>query len=203
MTDEGQSWDDFARNNDAPKLAALLGDRTLWSYFYGDEPQELRQLLVERVRPHRRWFRYSCAATPPHARRSFDTTIMPEPNSRVDFWCALTFEESRPPVAILDPQSDRDDRAQPVAVCSWCGRGHHGSAWLDIEELVHTAQLLERASMPAISYGICAGCRDEMAAAVLVLGGADESFAWPESYNSEDPTSTPASSERLFTSTCP
>ena len=140
---------------------------------------------------------------PPHARRSFDTTIMPEPNSRVDFWCALTFEESRPPVAILDPQSDRDDRAQPVAVCSWCGRGHHGSAWLDIEELVHTAQLLERASMPAISYGICAGCRDEMAAAVLVLGGADESFAWPESYNSEDPTSTPASSERLFTSTCP
>ncbi len=101
-------------------------------------------------------------------------TIAPEPDGSVHFRSVLVFEESRPPVALLDLHSERDADAQPVPLCSWCGRGQHGARWLDIEELVQVGRLLEPASMPPISYGICAACRDEMAAELLVPDRASE-----------------------------
>lgn len=104
-------------------------------------------------------------------------TITPEPEGTVHFQCVLAFEEARSPVSFLDLRAERDEALRPVPLCSWCGRGQHGSAWLDIEELVQAAGLLERASMPAISHGICASCREEMSAELLVPSGAGESMA--------------------------
>ena len=101
-------------------------------------------------------------------------TITPESDSRVHFRSVLAFEETRPPVSLLDIHSVRDDGLRPVPLCSWCGRGEHGSMWLDIEELVQAARLLEQASLPPISYGICGSCRDEMSADLLVPGAIGE-----------------------------
>ena len=95
-------------------------------------------------------------------------TITPEPGGRVHFRSVLAFEETRSPMALLDAHSERDRDAEPVPLCSWCGRGQRGSDWLDIEELVQAARLLERVSMPPISYGICGSCREEMSAELLV-----------------------------------
>jgi hypothetical protein len=176
VTDVGQSWAAFAHDNDAPELA-VPADRTLWAYFDNDAIRELWQLLIERVRALQTGVQVPLRCDAPDARRWFDMTITPEPNGRVHFRCALVFEESRPSVALLDLHSERDNGLRPVPVCSWCGRGQYDSLWLDIEDLVHAARVLERASMPPISHGICASCRDEMSAELLVPGGASESPA--------------------------
>lgn len=95
-------------------------------------------------------------------------TVTPEPDGGVLFRTVLVFEEVRPAVALLDPQAERDEAAPPVPICSWCGRGRHDDRWLDIEELLRAGRLLERSSMPPVSHGICAACREEMAAELLV-----------------------------------
>lgn len=176
VTDVGRSWAEFARDNDAPELVVPPSDRTLWTYFDSDETREPWRLLVERIRALQQGAEVPLRCDAPHARRWFDMTITPETDGTVHFRCLLTFEEARPPLSLLDPSADRDEALQPVPVCSWCGRGRHGSLWLDIEELVTTARLLERMSMPPISHGICASCRDEMSAELLVPG-RDESTA--------------------------
>jgi hypothetical protein len=175
VTDVGQSWAHFAHDNDAPELAVPAPDRTLWTYFNNDETRELWQLLVERVRALQKRAHVPLRCDAPHARRWFDMTITPESNGRVHFRSVLAFEEARPPVSLLDSHSERDEGLRAIPLCSWCGRGQHDSLWLDIEELVQVARLLERASMPPISYGICASCRDEMSAELLVPSEVGES----------------------------
>jgi hypothetical protein len=100
-------------------------------------------------------------------------SIEPRPDDSVRFRSVLVHEETRPPVALLEPDVPRDPDADPVPVCSWCNRGLHGTDWLDIEALVAAARLFERTSPPAVDYGICAACRDDMSADLLVAGDAD------------------------------
>jgi hypothetical protein len=177
VIDVGQSWADFARDNDAPELVVLPSDRTLWTYFDNDEIKELWRLLVERVRALQQGAEVPLRCDAPDARRWFEMSITPEPDGGVHFRCVLVFEEARPSVSLLDTQSERDVDLEPVPLCSWCGRAQHGSRWLDIEEFVQAARLLERSSMPPISHGICASCRDEMSAELLVLGRNGEASA--------------------------
>lgn len=175
VVDVGQGWADSARANHAPELAVPASDRTLWSYFDSSEVRELWRLLVERVRRFEKRAALPLRCDAPHARRWFDMTVTPEPDGRVHFRCVLAFEEARPPVSLIDLQSERDDGLDPVPLCGWCGRAQHGSRWLDIEDVVKAGRLLEGASMPPLSHGICAPCRDEMSAELLVPGGIAES----------------------------
>lgn len=174
VVDVGQSWAEFARDNGAPEMAVPASDRTLWSYFDNSEIRELWRLLVERVRVLGKGAEIPLRCDAPHARRWFNMIITPEPEGGVHFRCVLAFAEARASVLFLDTQSERDEGLEPVPLCGWCGRAQHGSRWLDIEEAVRVGRLLERASMPPISHGICAQCRDEMAAELLVPGGAAE-----------------------------
>ncbi|MEQ8719176.1 MAG: hypothetical protein RIE08_16320 [Acidimicrobiales bacterium] len=175
VVDVGHSWAESTRDNDAPELAIPASDRTLWTYFDNSEVRELWRLLVERVRRFEKRAEVPLRCDAPDARRWFDMTVTPESDGRVHFRCALTFEEARPPVSLLDLKSERDDGLEPVPLCGWCGRAQHDSRWLDIEEAVQAGRLLERASMPPLSHGICASCRDEMSAELLVPGGVAES----------------------------
>jgi len=182
VTDVGRDWADFARDNDAPELVVPAPDRSLWTYFESpvgplgsDGIRDLWWLLIERVRLLRRGAEVPFRCDAPHARRWFDLTITPEANGRVHFRSVLVFEQARAPVALLDLHSERDHGLPPVLVCGWCGQGRHGSLWIDIEELVVAARLLERESMPPISHGICASCREAMAAELLVPGRPGES----------------------------
>lgn len=168
LTGVGGGWADFARQNQAPELAVPASDRTLWSYIDRPEIAELWQLLVHRVRDMQRTARVPFRCDAPDARRWFEMTVVPEPDGGVRFRSALVFEEPRPAVALLDPDAARDADAQPIPICSWCGRGQHGTHWFDIEELLQVGRLLELASLPPISYGICAACRQEMAGELLV-----------------------------------
>lgn len=170
----GGGWAEFARDNDASELVVPAPDRTLWSYFDRAEIRELWQLLVERVRTVQQAARIPFRCDAPHARRWFEMTVAPEADGGVRFRSVLAFEESRQPVALLEFGAQRDESARPVPLCSWCGRGQHGDRWLDVEELLRSGRLLERASLPPISYGICGACRDEMSADLLVPGEVGE-----------------------------
>lgn len=168
LIEVGEGWAEFARDNDASELAAPAPDRTLWSYMDRAEIRELWRLVVERVRTLQKEARVPFRCDAPHARRWFEMTISPGPDGSVHFRSVLVFEELRAPVALLDSHSERDTDAPPVALCSWCGRGQHDERWHEVEELVQVARLLEQVSMPPISYGICAACREDMAAELLV-----------------------------------
>ena len=153
VIDVGQSWADFARDNDAPELAVLAVRPHPVDVLRQRRGRELWRLLVERVRALQKGAEVPLRCDAPDARRWFDMTITPEPDGRVHFRCVLVFEEARPPVSLLDPHSERDVGLQPVALCSWCGRAQHGSRWLDIEELVRAARLLERRRCPRSPTG--------------------------------------------------
>ena len=169
----GQSWADFARDNDAPELAVPPPDRTLWSYFDREDVRDVWRLLVERVRALQKGAEVPLRCDAPDARRWFEMAITPESDGRVHFRCDLVFEEARRPLSLLDTNSERDLDLEPVPLCSWCGQAQRGSRWVDIEELVRAERLLERSSMPPVTYGICASCRDEMSAELLVHGGRE------------------------------
>lgn len=170
----GEGWAAFAADNGAPELITPADDRTLWSYFDRDEIRDIWRMVVARVRTLRRSARVPLRCDAPHARRWFEIELTPLPEDGVRFRSVLLFEEPRTVVPLLDPQTARRDDLASVPVCSWCGRGEHGAAWLDIEDLVRVARLLEQDDLPPISYGICGSCRADMAADHLVAaGGAD------------------------------
>lgn len=160
----GEGWADFARANDAAELVAPPADRTLWEQMASEEVADLWRLLVERVRSLEVEARVPFRCDGPAARRWFEMTLTPGPERRVKFRSVLAFEELRTPLALLDGQADRDPSVPPVAMCSWCNRGEHHGDWLDVEELVVAARLLEEPTLPPLSYGICVACSHEMAA---------------------------------------
>ena len=171
----GESWAEFARDNAAADLAVPPPDRTLWSYFDRSEIRELWQLLVDHVRTSQKEVQVPLRCDAPHARRWIEMTVTPEPAGGVHFRSVVVYEEFRPTVSLLDPRAERDDSSEPVPVCSWCGRGQQGSEWLEIEELVRSARLLELGSMPPVSQGICATCREEMSVELLASRETGES----------------------------
>jgi hypothetical protein len=158
----GDEWSRFARQNDAPELDELAPDRTLWSYFGSDEVRDVWRLLIEQVRATRTPAQVPLRCDAPQLRRWFEMTITPEPGGVVRFRSALTFEESRPAVALLDDDVELRSDRPAVPVCSWCGEGHDGSRWRRIEDVVRDLRLLEDL-MPAVDYGICPTCRELMA----------------------------------------
>ena len=164
----GNDWVEFASQSHAPELAELDQDRTLWSYFDGEEVKDLWRSLVERVRSAGQLARVPLRCDSPDHRRWFEMTVMPESDGWVHFRCVLTFEEARTPVALLDPNGDRDSTLEPVALCGWCGQAMHGSVWLDIEDFLRATRLLEQDSLPPVANGICSSCRSDMAAELLV-----------------------------------
>ena len=167
----GDGWSQFARDNDATELVDLDGHRTLWSYFDGDEVCELWQLLVAQVRATQTEVRVPLRCDAPDMRRWFDLTITPEAHNAVRFRSALVFEEHREEVALLGIGTPRSDRALAVALCSWCGLGHDGSRWVELDELARTLRLMEGDEAPPVSHGICPSCREQMSADVLIAAG--------------------------------
>lgn len=170
----GQSWEEFARDNDGADLAVNPPNRSLWTYFDREDTRGIWQLLVTHVRSSQKSVQVPLRCDAPETRRWTEMTLIPLPEGGVRFQSVVVFEEFRPTVELLDMQAGRDESSEPVLVCSWCGQGQHGSDWCDIEDLVRDTRLLEREKLPPVSYGICAGCRDEMSDELAGAGGISE-----------------------------
>ena len=167
VVDVGESWADFASDNDGLDLAKNPPDQTLWTYFDREETRDIWRLLVAHVRKSQKAAQVPLRCDAPGTRRWTEMTLTPESDGGVHFRSVVVFEESRPTVPLLDLHEDRDEGSEPVLVCSWCGLGQHGSGWCEIEELVRDTRLLERESLPPVSFGICASCQDVMSAEMV------------------------------------
>jgi hypothetical protein len=167
----GADWSSFARGNHAPELADTTPDRTLWSYFDGDEVRDLWRLLVARVRATGTAAQVPLRCDAPDRRRWFEMTITPVPDDVVHFRCSLVFEEARDAVELLDAQDRCDPGAAAVPVCSWCGDAHDGHRWRRIEDVVRERRLLEKELQPPIRHGVCPTCSELMSSHLLAGGG--------------------------------
>jgi hypothetical protein len=147
----------FRRFADAAGVSDLsdraLG-RSLWSFIADDELRALYVALVARARSGRtvhvntRCDSLSLAC-------SVAMEIAPRANGEVEFTCRLGDAKLLAPV--VPGNSDF------LRLCAWCYRADRGG-WRDIEEVIASEQLLERATLPLITHGICDACLAEAAA---------------------------------------
>ncbi len=164
LAEVGAGWAAAAIDHAAPDLVQPGSSRVLWDAIEGDEMRAVWQLVVEQVRSTQSELRVPFRCDAAHARRWYEMAIAPAADGGVRFRSSLVFEAPRSPVALLDPTATRDDRATPIALCSWCGRAEHDGAWLAIERLISAVRLLERDSLPPLTPGICSACREQMSA---------------------------------------
>ena len=56
-----------------------------------------------------------------------------------------------------------------LRVCAWCYRARSEGIWRDIEDVVAGEHLLERATLPIVTHGICDACLAETGAELDAL----------------------------------
>jgi len=64
--------------------------------------------------------------------------------------------EERPPQVILE--THRASAGEPLRMCSWCNRLDADGEWLPVEEAVNALHLMEEATLPPITHGMCEAC---------------------------------------------
>lgn len=170
LVEVGGGWVESAIDHGAPELEQPAGQQVLWDAIDDDGLREVWQLVVRQVRSEQSDVRVTFRCDSARDRRWFEMTVSPVAEGGVRFRSVLVSRAPRPPVALLDPTIERDHGSEPIALCSWCGRGRFEGAWLDIERLVADARLLERESLPPVTPGICGSCRDQMSTELLAQG---------------------------------
>lgn len=158
------SWDDFARENDAPHLSgvAVVG-RSIWDFIAGEEVRHLSGLLFSAVREEERPVTVPFRCDAPGIRRWMTLTIEPVSASGggLDITVRSVGEESRTPARVLDVHARRTGAT--LRVCAWCKRARLGEDdWSEIEEAVERYGLFGSEKVPTISHGICPECRERV-----------------------------------------
>jgi hypothetical protein len=170
ITEVGAGWVESAIDYGVPELARPDDKRVLWESIDNDGLRELWQLVVQQVRSEKSEVRLPFRCDSARARRWFEMAVAPFADGGVRFRSVLVFQEARTAVALLDPTVERDQTTEPIALCSWCGRGRFDGSWLDIRRLVADARLLECESLPRVAPGICSSCQEQMSAELLAQG---------------------------------
>ncbi len=160
----GAGWVDSAIDHGAPELTQPGDQRVLWESIDDDGLRELWQLVVERVRSAQSEVHIPFRCDSARDRRWFDMIVEPATDGGVRFRSVLAFREEREPVEFLDPTIERDDTAEPIALCGWCGRGRLGDTWLSLVQLDADLRLSERPAPPPVATGICDSCKKQMSA---------------------------------------
>jgi hypothetical protein len=152
-----KAWTDFAIMNGAFSVLpnGVIGSN-LWSHISSETVREVYRLILRRVRGGRRvTFSYRCDS--PARRRKFEMTVALAEGGNVRFTSKLLSEEEREPVRLLEPGQPRNDRM--MVVCSWCQRvSEPGGTWLPVEDAVVRDSLMEAATFPRITHGMCDDC---------------------------------------------
>jgi hypothetical protein len=144
----------FADAAGVPDLADQWYGRSVWQCIGDDELRAVFVALVARARGGRT-VRVSTRCDSPSLARSVAMEIAPVGDGGVEFRCRLGRARLMSPA--LPSASDL------LRLCAWCYRADLGG-WRDIEEVVATEHLLERATVPIVTHGICDACLAETAA---------------------------------------
>ena len=174
LAEFNDAWLAFAEANEGQALhpSSALG-RSLWEFLADDTTIHLYQVMVQRLRdggpPIR--FRFRCDA--PRTRRLLAMEITAEDRGSVRFSVTSSFEESRPPVALLEPAHSREKRL--LTMCGWCKRVRlPADRWVEIEKAVEELRLFEGVPMPTVTHGMCPPCYEAIIGAIRdrALGAA-------------------------------
>lgn len=149
------AWTPFARANEAPHLADVLG-RPLWDFVSDDTTRQVYRDLAARVRAgHEVTFAYRCDA--PALRRFMRMTMRPAPHRGIEFDSVVERAEPRAAVPLFEGTS-AGTSGVTVRVCSWCRRVHVRETWQEVEIAVDWLRLFAGGPMPALTHGMCEDC---------------------------------------------
>jgi hypothetical protein len=148
----------------------ILG-RKLSSCFTDPTLRELYRQLVDLAR-QRRPVRFSYRCDAPAFRRLFEMRIQGGDQGGVEFASTPKWQEPRTAVPLLDCHQVRNRKL--VRACSWCQRIATAGQWLPVEAAVEALGLMESATLPALTHGICEECHAGMLTVIAKRQGIAE-----------------------------
>lgn len=152
-----EHWWPFARDNSAAHLRPedVIG-RNLLGFISDPTTRELYERLFARVRATHRSISLDVRCDSPDRRRLLHFTMSPSVYDGIAIASRTVREEVREPVSLLAAPSGQF--APLIVMCSWCKRVQVDGEWLEVEAAVQRLGLMETATPPPITHGICPSC---------------------------------------------
>jgi hypothetical protein len=141
--------DGFAHAAGVPRLPAQWVGKSLWGCIDDDEMRAVLVALVARARSGRT-LAFNTRCEPPSVAHTVAMEIAPLADGGVEFRCAPAAGALRTPRPVRS--------FDLLRVCAWCYRARSEGIWRDIEDVVAGEHLLERATLPIVTHGICDAC---------------------------------------------
>lgn len=158
------AWDPFAIANNGREVTAssVLG-KNLFEFIGDRTTRHIYRQMLARIRAGGNLrYRYRCDS--PDCRRLMEMQIVATAEKGgVEFRSVTVEEHPRTPMVVpqadgaLDPDPEELQRA-----CGWCNRLDVDGTWMEIEDALPRLRLLERASPPTVTHGICEDCLARM-----------------------------------------
>jgi hypothetical protein len=155
-----QDYDEFALSNGSPTIISdAVLNQPLWDFIAGDTTRELYREVVKRVRQGNAvQFQFRCDS--PDCRRLMQMNVAKCENGEIEFTVDTLNREMRSPTKLLDPNAARSEEF--LLVCSWCKKVRSPDGWVEVEEAIRNAHLLEHEILPELTHGICDPCYKTM-----------------------------------------
>ncbi|HTH46985.1 MAG TPA: hypothetical protein VMB21_05700 [Candidatus Limnocylindria bacterium] len=151
-------WYAFARENGASELtaSALIG-RPLSDFLCHTETKHLLEILIQKVRRTQMTMVLPYRCDSPDCRRFMELTVLPLPQSEVEFRSRILREERREAVRLLGADTARTEAS--LTMCGWCKKiALPDGRWEEVEVAVAELDLFAAPSLPQIFHDICPQC---------------------------------------------
>jgi hypothetical protein len=161
-----QAWDAFATTQGGRELTSekIVG-RPFGECVTEPHTREMCMLLFRAARNSQRPVVVPFRCDSPGLRRFMTLSITPRADGMLTLNTVLDREESRPPLALLDIQTQRTNDF--IRICGWCKKIVLPSgSWVEVEEAVRELGLLAQARLPRLSHGICPTCSESLHAEI-------------------------------------
>jgi hypothetical protein len=152
------SWLRFAQENDAAELVEerVVG-HVIWDFVQGVEVRRLWATLFSTLRARREEIVVPFRCDSPSVVRLMELTLRPLPPAGIELEGRLLEERSRKPVALFSRSLERSPESMPI--CGLCRRLCVHQAWLEAEQAIARARLLDSALLPRLVESVCPECR--------------------------------------------
>ena len=152
------SWLRFAQENDAAELNEdrVLG-RLIWDFVSGVEVRRLYATLFSSLRSRRQEIVVPFRCDSPGIVRLMELTLRPLPPAGIELEGRLLEERTRKPVSLFSRGLERSPEVIPI--CGLCRRLLVQSRWLEAEQAIARARLLDGALLPRLVESVCPECR--------------------------------------------
>lgn len=154
-----ENWRMFAEQNfDEPTCFPenIVGS-SLWDHIYDLETKHLYEIILQKVREHKRPAAFPFRCDSPEKRRFLKLSITPIDDDSVNFKSEIIKEELREPVDLLRHDIERSNEF--IKICSICKKiAITDIEWEEVEIAVQKMKLFEMEVVPQLTHGICQSC---------------------------------------------